>query len=228
MFEQQASAGASMSDEQVIDKHSGHQDAPATDHQTSVDTAIPQITPIPTTSHDDHIGGLLSDPGKTYTLMLEHFSKGNTKEAEKLAQELVLRGPYPERVHARLFLAQVTHDAMMHVRKAVEEAASGIAKYGEKDDEKFKLLALAQRILAQLQAEEGLSDIEEVDEEDAQVKDTEQGSQEVQENENPHVKEKDDLEVKDSGTSKPSFEAMAAKWNADWTSKYGHGDPRAI
>lgn len=63
---------------------------------------------------------------------------------------------------------------MIHADKAVDEAASAIAKYGEKDDEKFKLLDLALRTLAQVKAKEGLGVIEEVDEEEARVKDSEE------------------------------------------------------
>lgn len=42
MSDQQASAGASMSDEQVINKHSDYQDAPNTDQQAPKDTTTPR------------------------------------------------------------------------------------------------------------------------------------------------------------------------------------------
>ncbi|KAG9661300.1 hypothetical protein KCU95_g2576, partial [Aureobasidium melanogenum] len=203
MSDQQARAGASMRDEQVIDKHVAHQDTPATDPQAPVDkTTHPTQTPSSTSPRDNHVGALLNDPVKTYTLMLEHFSKGNIKEGEKLAQELVLWGPYPENVHARLFLAQGAQDALMHARLAAKDAAKAIAKYGENDNEKFKLLDLALRTLAQLKAEEGLGVIEEVDEEDGRVKGVEGASQEVEDKDDLKAKDKVDQEVKEKDDSK--------------------------
>lgn len=125
MPDQQATAGASMHDEQVTNKHPDHQDAPATDQQASDYTTTYQAvccisssratsffqknltdrlqqTHDSTSSLDNHDEDFLNDPVTTYTLMLDHFSKGNIEEGEKLAQELVLWGPYPEKVHARL------------------------------------------------------------------------------------------------------------------------------
>ncbi|KAG9569091.1 hypothetical protein KCU71_g1512, partial [Aureobasidium melanogenum] len=198
MSEQQASAGASMLGEQVIDKHVAHQDTPATDQQAPDDATMrPTQTHDPTSARDNHAGDLLNDPVKTYTLMLEQFSKGNTKEGEKLAQELVLWGPYPEKVHARLFLAQGTQDALVHARLACKEAAKAIAKYGENDNEKFKLLDLTYRTLAQVKAEEGLGVIEEVEEGDEQVEGGAEANQEVKEKDDQEVKEKDDQRAKE-------------------------------
>lgn len=82
----------------------------------------------------------------------------------------------------------------MHADKAVDEAASAIAKYGEKDNEKFKLLDLALRTLARVKAAEGLGVIEEVDEEEPRVKDGEEVNQEVMES--------NDQEVNGVGTGK--------------------------
>ncbi|KAH0374063.1 hypothetical protein KCU65_g366, partial [Aureobasidium melanogenum] len=165
MSEQQATAGASMHDEQVIDKQSDHMDTPTTDQQALDGTATRQHT------HDNHNKGLLDDPVKTYTLMVEHFSKGNIEEGDKSAQQLALWGPYPEKVHARLFLGQVGQNALLHAHLAANGAAEAIAKSGETDDEKLKLLELADRTLARIKAEEGLGVIEEVDEEEDQVED---------------------------------------------------------
>ncbi|KAH0386147.1 hypothetical protein KCU92_g2837, partial [Aureobasidium melanogenum] len=198
MSEQQATAGVPMLDEQVIDKHSDHQDAPTTDQQAPDGTITRQTQTHRSTSPRHNLDeGLLSDPVKIYTLMLEHFSKGNTKEGEKLAQELVLWGPYPEKVHARLFLVQGTQDALVHARLACKEAAKAIAKYGENDNEKFKLLDLAYRTLAQVKAEEGLGVIEEVEEEDEQVEGGAEANQEIKEKDDQEIKEKDDQEVKE-------------------------------
>lgn len=82
----------------------------------------------------------------------------------------------------------------MHADKAVDEAASANAKYGEKDNEKFKLLDLALRTLARVKAAEGLGVIEEVDEEEPRVKDGEEVNQEVMES--------NDQEVNGVGTGK--------------------------
>ena len=38
----------------------------------------------------------------SYTLMVDHYAKGNVKEGQELAHRLVLSGAYPESVHARL------------------------------------------------------------------------------------------------------------------------------
>ncbi|KAG9517886.1 hypothetical protein KCV07_g5917, partial [Aureobasidium melanogenum] len=180
MSEQQATVGVLMLDEQVIDKHSDHQDAPATNQQAPDDTITRQTQTHRSTSPRHNLDeGLLNDPVKIYTLMLEHFSKGNTKEGEKLAQELVLWGPYPEKVHARL------------------EAAKTIVKYGENDNEKFKLMDLAYRTVAQVKAEEGLGVIGEVEEEDEQVEGGVEANQEIKEKDDQEIKEKDDQEVKE-------------------------------
>ncbi|KAG9606016.1 hypothetical protein KCU77_g540, partial [Aureobasidium melanogenum] len=187
MSEQQASAGASIPNEQVIAKHFDHQDASVTDQQAPVDKSTDPITHSSNSPRDNHAGDLHNSSVKIYTSMLEHFSKGNTEEGEKLAQGLVFWGPYPEKVHARLFLAQGTQDALMHACLACKEAAKAIAKYGETDNEKFKLLDLALRTRAQAKAEEGLGVIEEVDEEDGQIKNVEKGSHEVKEGDGPKV-----------------------------------------
>lgn len=85
----------------------------------------------------------------------------------------------------------------MHARLAAKDAAKAIAKYGENDNEKFKLLDLALRTLAQLKAEEGLGVIEEVDEEDGRVRGVEGASQEVEDKDDLKAKENDDQEVKE-------------------------------
>ncbi|KAH0281828.1 hypothetical protein KCU91_g115, partial [Aureobasidium melanogenum] len=126
-----------------------------------------------------HDESLLNDSVKAYTLMLDHFSKANIKEGEKLAQELALWGPYPEKVQARLFLAQFGQDALLHAHLAANGAAEAIAKSGETDDEKLKLLELADRTLARIKAEEGFGVIEEVDEEEEQVEGGAEASEEV-------------------------------------------------
>ncbi|KAH0279448.1 hypothetical protein KCU91_g1742, partial [Aureobasidium melanogenum] len=202
MSDQQATAGASMHDEQVINKHSDYKDAPANDQRAPGDTTTHPITHGSTSSHVNHAGDLPNDPVKTYTLMLEHFSKGDTEEGEKLAQELVLWGHYPEKVHARLFLAQGTQDALMHARLAYIDAAKAIAKYREDDNEKFKLLDLAYRILARVKTEESLGVIEEVDEEDDQVKGRGEVTQEIKEEDDQEVKEKDEPRFEEGGSGK--------------------------
>ncbi|KAG9945910.1 hypothetical protein KCU85_g6863, partial [Aureobasidium melanogenum] len=191
MPDQQATAGASMHDEQVTNKHPDHQDAPATDQQASDYTTTYQATHDSTSSLDNHDEDFLNDPVTTYTLMLDHFSKGNIEEGEKLAQELVLWGPYPEKVHARLFLAQVGQDALMHANLAVKEATEAVDKYEENDDEKLKLLNLAERTLTRVKAEEGFGVIEEVDEEDDQVDGGAEADQEVKKDDDREVEEGD-------------------------------------
>ncbi|KAH0351990.1 hypothetical protein KCU81_g2114, partial [Aureobasidium melanogenum] len=200
MPDQQATAGASMHDEQVTNKHPDHQEAPTTDRQASDYTTTHQATHDSTSSLDSHDEDFLNDPVKTYTLMLEHFSMGNIEEGEKLAQELVLWGPYPEKVHARLFLAQVGQDALLHAHLAANGAAEAIAKSGETDDEKLKLLELADRTVAHIKAEEGLGVIEEVDEEEDQVAGGAEASEEVKKDDDQEgIKIEPKVEKGDSG-----------------------------
>lgn len=114
----------------------------------------------------------------------------------------ILIATYSVRIYSRKltyyqFSAQGTQDALVHARLACKEAAKAIAKYGENDNEKFKLLDLAYRTLAQVKAEEGFGVIEEVEEEDEQVEGGAEANQEIKEKDDQEVKEKDDQRAKE-------------------------------
>lgn len=79
----------------------------------------------------------------------------------------------------------------MHANLAVKEATEAVDKYEENDDEKLKLLNLAERTLTRVKAEEGLGVIEEVDEEDDQVDGGAEADQEVKKDDDREVEEGD-------------------------------------
>lgn len=73
MSDQQASAGSSMSDEQVINKHSDHQHAPATNQQAPDDTITRQIV-CPTSSLRAALKTLLTEYSRPTVLPLRTAS----------------------------------------------------------------------------------------------------------------------------------------------------------
>ncbi|THX78772.1 hypothetical protein D6D04_05545 [Aureobasidium pullulans] len=95
----------------------------------------------------------------TFTMMLDLFEKQDGEEAETLAHELLLWGNLPVlyRSYAHMVLAYGVANRMFHARKAVEEAEWGINKYGDKQGVDSKLLAAAQRTLADVEADEAQS-----------------------------------------------------------------------
>jgi hypothetical protein len=143
--------------------HQDNQAGPQTRNQQPQGPAYPLI---------NHNKNLENQFSRTYDMMLNHFENGNPEEAEKVAHILLAWGNLPvlyrayahsvrnlvthsnRRLTIRQVLAHGLHDCLFHAQKAVEEAEWGINKYGDDKGAGSRLLAVAKRLLQEVEETE--------------------------------------------------------------------------